>query len=435
VQVPDRAELGRFYRDHLERVVLPFWLPATIDHDRGGVFNCVDHVTGRRVSRDKFVWSQARWAWTMAHAARMARRGLIDWPEDELLGTARRTADFLLRHAFLADGEVADGGPADGATAYLLADDGTRKEFAPGKGHDLSFYGDGFVILALTGVARATDDDALLERALATYDGVRRRLAAGRVRSEPYPLPLGCRAHGWPMIMLNVAQELERALDVARHPRAPSVAADALGYMDQVLRDFVRPDGLVQEVICADARPGLLTGHVTPGHAIESMWFVLEQALRHGRADAAATAQRVLLASFRDGWDAEFGGILRYTLLPGVSMPARGDGPFEQLIVDTWDTKIWWPHSEALYGALLAEMAGGGAAFADVHDQVFRYAFATFPNPDARVGEWIHIRDRAGVPIDKVVGLPVKDPYHLTRNLLFLIELLAEGVESRTSAA
>ena len=116
-------------------------------------------------------------------------------------------------------------------------------------------------------------------------------------------------------------------------------------------------------------------------------------------------------------------------------MPARGDGPFEQLIVDTWDTKIWWPHSEALYGALLAERAGGGAPFADVHDQVFRYAFATFPNPDARVGEWIHIRDRAGAPIDKVVGLPVKDPYHLTRNLLFLIELLAEGVESRTTAA
>ena len=33
------------------------------------------------------------------------------------------------------------------------------------------------------------------------------------------------------------------------------------------------------------------------------------------------------------------------------------------------------------------------------------------------------------------MGLPVKDPYHVTRNLLLLVELLAEGVEARTTAA
>jgi hypothetical protein len=33
------------------------------------------------------------------------------------------------------------------------------------------------------------------------------------------------------------------------------------------------------------------------------------------------------------------------------------------------------------------------------------------------------------------VGLPVKDPYHLTRNLMFLLELLSEGVEARTGAS
>jgi mannose/cellobiose epimerase-like protein (N-acyl-D-glucosamine 2-epimerase family) len=67
--------------------------------------------------------------------------------------------------------------------------------------------------------------------------------------------------------------------------------------------------------------------------------------------------------------------------------------------------------------------------------QVHDYTFATFPNPDRNVGEWIQIRDRQGRPLDKVVGLPVKDPYHLTRNLLLLVELLGEGTEARTTGA
>ena len=70
-----------------------------------------------------------------------------------------------------------------------------------------------------------------------------------------------------------------------------------------------------------------------------------------------------------------------------------------------------------------------------LHDQMFGYTFATFPNPDRSVGEWIHIRDRAGRPLPKVMGLRVKDPYHVTRNLLLLVELLSEGVGGRTTRA
>ena len=425
MDTPDRAALAAFYRDHLERSVLPFWLGRAVDRERGGVFTCIDNVSGERVSDDKFVWSQARWAWTLAHAARMAERGLLSLPADELLAPARATADFLLRHAFLENGAV----------AYLLTADGEKKEFVPGQGHDLSFFGDGFVILALAGVARATGEARYLRRALAAYDALRRRLAEGRVRSEPYPLPPGCRAHAWPMIMLNVAQELELALRAAGHTRAASLAQDALADMDAVLQGFVRDDGLVQEVVCDGPATSLLTRHVTPGHAIESMWFVMEQAARHGRGDAVATAARVVARSFEAGWDPVHGGLFRYVVPGGPEPRGPADGPFERLILDTWDTKIWWPHSEALYALLLAESLTGDRAFGELHGQLFEYVFRVFPNPDPAVGEWIHIRDRRGRPLDKVVGLPVKDPYHLTRNLLLLIELLAEGVEARTSAA
>ncbi len=420
----DRSALAAFYRDHLEHAVLPFWLDRAADGERGGVFTCLDNVTGRRVSDDKYVWSQARWAWTMAHAARMAERGSLSLPYELLLHHARSTADFLLRHAFLDDGAV----------AYLLAADGTKKEFMPGKGHDLSFFADGFVILAFTGVGRATGDAAYLEQALHSYDALRERLARGAVRSEPYPLPRGCHAHAWPMIMLNVTQELERALLAVGHPRAGELAGDALADMDAVL-GYVRSDGLVQEVVCEDGRDTLLTRHVTPGHAIESMWFVLEQAVRHGRDDAVATAAQVIERSFQAGWDADHGGLFRYVVPGGPAPTGPADGPFERLIQGTWDTKIWWPHSETLYASLLAAALTGSTDLRDIHDVVHDYTFATFPNPDASVGEWIQIRDRQGRPLDKVVGLPVKDPYHVTRNLLLLVELLSEGIEARIDAA
>lgn len=423
----DAAALGAAYRDHLERVVLPFWLDRAVDRERGGVFTCIENATGRRVSDDKFVWSQGRWAWTLAHAARMAERGVLDLDAAPLREEARRTADFLIAHAFLDDGSV----------AYLLEADGTPKEFLPGKGHDLSFFADGFVILALAGVARAERDGGYLDRALASYDGLRDRLARGAVRSEPYPLPPGCRAHAWPMIMLNVAQELERAAAALGHPRAGALARDALADMDAVLDGFLRPDGLVQEVACDAARDTLLTRHVTPGHAIESMWFVIEQAVTHGRDDAVERAAAAILASFEAGWDPVHGGLFRY-VVPGPGGPqptGAAEGAFERLIVETWDTKIWWPHSETLYAALLAASVTGDARFRAVHDTTFAYTFATFPNPDPGVGEWIQIRDREGRPLDRVVGLPVKDPYHLTRNLLLLVELLLEGVAARTTRA
>ncbi len=181
----------------------------------------------------------------------------------------------------------------------------------------------------------------------------------------------------------------------------------------------------------------LLATHVTPGHAIESMWFVMEQALSHDRGDAVEKAKAVIAASFRAGWDDAYGGLFRY-VVPGPTGPrpvGSPRGPFETLITDTWDGKIWWPHSETLYATLLAAEATGDAGMRELHDKMFAYTFATFPNPNAAVGEWIHIRGREGTPIPTVMGLPVKDPYHVTRNLLLLVELLAEGVGARTTLA
>ena len=425
---PSESELrtlGAAYRTHLERDVLPFWLSGPYDATRGGVFTCLENESGRRVSDDKFVWSQGRFAWLMAHAARLADRGVLHGDSDAYLDAAVTTSRFLLDHAFLENRSC----------AYLLTADGTKKAFRSGEGHDISFFADCFVTLGLAETARATRDAALLDRAVTLYDDVRDRLSRGSVRMEPYPLPAGYRSHSVPMIMLNVSQELERACRDLGDRRHERLALDGMADMDAILGTFVRADRTVQEVVATDGPERLLTRHRTPGHAIESMWFVIEQALRHDRPEAVAVAIDVMKASIRIGWDEAHGGLLRFVGPDGGAPEGPAAGPFERLILDTWDSKIWWPHSEALYATLLGSIVANDEELLELHDRFYRYVMTTFPNPDRAVGEWIQIRDRAGRPLDKVVGLPVKDPYHVIRNLMLLVELCDGGIEARAAGA
>jgi N-acylglucosamine 2-epimerase len=58
---------------------------------------------------------------------------------------------------------------------------------------------------------------------------------------------------------------------------------------------------------------------------------------------------------------------------------------------------------------------GGLLRFVDVHDQRL----------ERTVREWIQIRDRAGRPLQKVVALPVKDPFHIMRCFMLAVERAA----------
>ena len=50
------------------------------------------------------------------------------------------------------------------------------------------------------------------------------------------------------------------------------------------------------------------------------------------------------------------------------------------------------------------------------------YVFKVFPNRE--IGEWMQIRTREGKPINKLVALPVKDPFHIMRDFIKIVELL-----------
>ena len=137
-------------------------------------------------------------------------------------------------------------------------------------------------------------------------------------------------------------------------------------------------------------------------------------------------------STFRTGWDKEYGGLLHFVTCDGKGMTGKvgdaADEPQMKLVLDDWGSKLWWVHSEALYTTLLTFDRTGDEAFQRDFETVFDYTFRTFPNPDRSIGEWIQIRTREGHPQEKVVALPVKDPYHIIRNVVLIIELLEKRI-------
>ena len=61
----------------------------------------------------------------------------------------------------------------------------------------------------------------------------------------------------------------------------------------------------------------------------------------------------------------------------------------------------------------------------DWYRKVHEWTFAHYPVPG--VGEWRQRLTREGKPTDEVIGLPVKDPFHLPRAAILSTQLLEES--------
>ena len=173
----------------------------------------------------------------------------------------------------------------------------------------------------------------------------------------------------------------------------------------------------------------MLGSYFNPGHALEDAWFLMHFAAKVGDREALHTATEIVRWKTTKGWDEEYDGLPQFVHMEGgqprgiVTDENKDDHMIVEL-TENCDNKLWWVHSEALYALILAFEHSRDQWFLDTYWKFHEYVFKTFPNPDKTVGEWIQIRDRAGKPEDKIVALPVKDPYHITRAFMHLIKSL-----------
>jgi len=426
------AELASFYDDHLFRVLLPFWMREGIDREHGAFFTCFTNAGDRLVSKNKYTWSQGRFLWMLGRFARAFADRMGPTLTAEVMAAAGAGARFLREHALLPNGNCA--WVLDERGTPILADrQGKRIEPKKGDRLDLGIAADQFIVYGMAEYARAADDREAYAWAVTLFDSVMRRVRSGEGRHYPHDLPKGFRAHGTPMILVETAQELADVAVFFRDPAAFRFAEIARSSMRQTLDVFVQPaERTLLEYVRPDGTPAwdeMLGSTCNPGHSLEDAWFMMHFAARIGDRDAIRSATDVVRWMTEKYWDPQFGGLPQFQHAQGgeprgaVAPENAADHMVVQLR-ESWSNKLWWVHSEALYALILSYEHTRDPWFLDTYWKYHEYVFATFPQPDPAIGEWIQIRDRAGRPEDKVVALPVKDPYHITRAFMHLLKSL-----------
>ena len=420
-----------FFRKVINEDLYPFWDRA-VDRKIGGIFTCFDNSGGKLLSKDKYTWSQGRFLWMWSRFVENIRGGNIQAPSDvkRLEEDTHRTAQFLLEKSFMDSGRV----------IFLLSETGEPKTINEKAPLDASIYADCFICMGFSEYARVFRDAGFAVRALELYRNIVARVEKGEYNTEPYPVPQGCTMMGLPMFTMYTGSELAQSLYSLGRQEAAEAAAIAEKYARILEKDFfimpynieVRGPGAMQDT--------LLSRHLTPGHIVECLWFYIhfKEFLHKMNASAARSDMKTFSVfdtlgrwAMDHSWDDEKGGIFRFIDREGGEPRGRLiDDPYEKLLIKTWDTKLWWVHSESLYfSALMAQRLGAAGNseaaryWQGVYEKIFKYTFSVFPNPDSSIGEWIQIRRRDGTPLNEVVALPVKDPYHIFRNILLLLEL------------
>jgi len=380
------SDLAELYRRLLLDDIVPYWSPH-IDWERGGILNCI-RDDGTLVSDDKYMWSQLRALWVYSKLYNAVDR------RQEWLGTAQNIFRFIADH----------GRDDAGDWVYQVTREGEVVQGAN------SIYAEGFALYGLGEFYRATGDAEARRIGAETYERVVKRLAVpGSYQTAPYEIPQGMKCHGVSMIFSLAFSEFglaigeqhiidegyRHALEVMDHFRRPELEA---------LLEYVMLDNSV-----ADTPAGRC---IVPGHAIESMWFQMHIFGPRGEQERIRQAVECIRWHVERGWDDEFGGIRL-----GLDLGGR-EPPYWQHA----EVKAWWPHTEALYALLLAYEATGEDWCLDWYWRVHEWSFSHFP--DAEHGEWFQRLDREGRRLDEVIALPVKDPFHLPRALIYLVEVL-----------
>jgi N-acylglucosamine 2-epimerase len=381
------SQLRAFLHDHLVNDIMPFWMRFAIDWDEGGLFSCIED-DGVIVSRDKYMWSNARALWTFsALCNRVEDRE--DWRR-----AAKNQFDFVSRC----------GRNEQGYWVFLVDEKGRMVEDAN------SIVTDAFGIFGMLEYYRLTGDDAALTIARETADACLARLEEpGTYKTAPYPTPPGMKAQREAMQFSLAFCELGHALDEAEWLELGlSYARDVVDHFYRADRDVLLEYMNFDNTI-ADSPAGRA---MVPGHGIESLWFQIHNFTRVGEDDYARRAAAAMRCCFEKGWDQEYGGLFLGIDAEGIEPPYWKHA----------DKKLWWPHTEALPGALMAYEQLGEEWCLDWYWRIHKWTFSNFPNP--RCGEWSQRLDRTGNPVTDVIALPVKDPFHLPRGLITCMETL-----------
>ena len=385
----DFKKLELLYREELFSNVLPFWQERSQDLEYGGYFTCLDRK-GEVFDTDKFIWLQGRQVWMFSMLYNKVEK------RPEWLDCAVQGAEFLKRYGH------------DGSYNWYFSL--TREGKPLVEPYNIFSYT--FAAMAFGQLSIATGSEEYAEIAKRTFDIILSKKDNPKGQwNKAYPEARKLKNFGLPMILSNLALEIEHLLD------AEVLAKTMDDVIHEVMNVFLRPElgGIIVENVnedgsLSDTFDGRL---VNPGHGIEAMWFMMDLGKRLNRPELIEKAVETCLTMIEYGWDKENGGIYYFM--------DRDGRPTQQL---EWDQKLWWVHIEALISLLKGYQLTRNEKCLEWYEKVHDYTWSHFK--DTEYPEWWGYLNRRGEVLLDLKGGKWKGCFHVPRGLYQCWKVLEE---------
>lgn len=373
-------QLAKQYKDELLKNILPFWMRYSQDLEYGGYYTCLKR-NGDVFDTDKFIWLQGRQVWMFSMLYNKVEK------RQEWLDCAIQGGEFLKKY-----------GHNGNYNWYFSLD---RKGNPLVEPYNIFSYI--FAAMAFGQLGLATGNQVYADIAQKTFDiillkknnpkGKWNKICPGTREMKGFALP---------MILCNLALEMEHLLN-------EKVLMETIDTcIHEVMEVFFRPElgGIIVENVLANGElsHSFEGRQVTPGHAIEAMWFIMDVGKRLNRPDLIEKAKNVTLTMLDYGWDKEYEGIYYF-------MDYLGNPP-QQL---EWDQKLWWVHIETLISLLKGYQLTGDKQCLDWFEKVHNYVWTHFK--DADYPEWYGYLNRRGEVLLPLKGGKWKGCFHVPRGL------------------
>ena len=382
-------ELAKYagqYKTELLESVVPFWMNHSKDSISGGYFTCLNR-RGEVFDTDKFMWLQGREVWLFSMLYNKVEQ------KQEWLDMALHGAEFMKKY----------GMDAQGNWYFSLTREG-KPLIQP-----YNIFSDCFAAMAFSELYKATGDESHKKLALDTFSNILNRQHNTKgIYTKAYPGTRPLKSFSLPMILCNLSLIMEDLLGTEQ------VNKTIQPLIHEVMEVFYdKNSGLILENVTpegnfSDSFEGRL---LNPGHSNESMWFMMDLAVRNNDKALIDKCIEILLRTTEKGWDQKYGGIFYFLDLKGH--------PVQQL---EWDQKLWWVHIETLISMAKAYRLTGNEACKSWFETIHEYSWNHFKDPE--YAEWFGYLNRQGEPLLQLKGGKWKGCFHVPRGMYEIWKIL-----------
>lgn len=375
---------------------LPFMDKFVIDHELGGFMCSVDR-DGTQLSSGKSAWFEGRGIWTYAYLYNKLSH------DPKHLETARKSVDFLMKinsdvnkpwpGSFNKDGVPAGGEPDIYGNLFIA---NGLQEYAKAKGNERCWDMAKEIMMSRIRYYDSPDYDYVV-----TYS----------VPPGTTPPPLKApRVTGHWMVLLNLTTQM---LEFKADPEVEAVAARSV---DAFLNHHLNPDfNLINEVVNHDLsrNPDYAQFSYT-GHAIETLWMVLHEAVRRKDRALWDRAANLFKRHIEVAWDDVYGGAFRALF---------------NVDKDEWALdKVTWLQEEILIGTMFMIEHTGDPWAKEWFAKVWKYANEKITLKQYGFPLWMVGGDRK-MTFERKAGRceHFHHPRHLMQNILSLDRIIKRG--------